>query len=47
MFAGNGQNIFYFTRPTKLGPTTIDVLKWRDEIKFMNACETFETVSVK
>lgn len=36
--------MFYFTGPTTLGPTTIDILTQYDEFVFTNACDVQVTV---
>jgi hypothetical protein len=38
ILTGVGENIFYFTGPTDLGETSIDILTRKDEIVFNNAC---------
>jgi len=38
ILTGVGENIFYFTGPTGLGATSIDILTRKDEIVFNNAC---------
>ena len=38
ILTGIGENIVYFTGPTDLGETSIDILTRKDELVFYNAC---------